>query len=131
MILWFILIIIAIIVLALLWWFNVSSLQPSSPSSPNLATDSSISPPTVHARCNSSSSCGGDLVCDSHCHRCKKKLNGDCATDVDCESGLHCHNWKCVPNPPHILIDPSSSQPKKRTLKTVTWNDDLNETFYI
>lgn len=138
MIFWLLLIITAIIVLTLLWWYSNPPIQSTSitshtgsDKSSNLSSDSSDSPvyPTIHARCQSSSSCGGDLVCDLNCHRCKKKLGGDCSNDLDCESDLHCHNWKCISDPPSSLIDVSS--PKKHSSKGVKWNDDLNQTFYI
>jgi hypothetical protein len=59
--------------------------------------------PTIHSKCNQNSSCGGDLVCDVGCNRCKKQLSGDCSNNVDCESGLICQNWKCVPIPDNSI----------------------------
>lgn len=52
--------------------------------------------PTIHSHCEKNSLCGGDLICDRSCNRCKKPIGGDCATDVDCQTGLHCSsNWTC------------------------------------
>jgi hypothetical protein len=122
MILWIILIVFAIIILLILWWYNnfiiYSFSYTSNQSNTSNISDisnktigftgsydhDSIAIPTIHSRCNQNSPCGGDLVCDLNCKRCKKKINGDCSADIDCESGLRCHNWKCSSN--SIPIDP-------------------------
>lgn len=87
-------------------------------------------PPTIHAKCQSNQGCGDSLVCDLNCHRCRKKIGGDCSNDVDCESGLKCHNWKCTDNTHHSpIIDTKTKD--KTTHKSVHWNEDKNETRYI
>lgn len=70
---------------------------------------------TMHSRCNSDSPCNGELVCDQQCNRCKKPLNGICATDVDCETGLYCVGWKC-----------SELEKKSNKNKRVRWNESNN-----
>lgn len=52
--------------------------------------------PTLHSKCDNNTSCGGDLICNKNCKRCKKKLGGDCSMDIDCDDGLKCYEWKCV-----------------------------------
>ena len=123
--LWLIPVLIAIIVLCILWWYG-NSITPTD-------HDDDIHP-TIHAKCNIDS-CGGDLVCDLNCNRCKKSLNGDCSTDTDCESGLFCHEWKCSftvnennKYPNTKSIDNNNSIEKKKVVK---WNDDKNETYFI
>lgn len=54
--------------------------------------------PTIHSECSNRSTCGGDLVCDSSCNKCRKPLGSTCAADVDCEKGLMCKNWVCSKN---------------------------------
>jgi len=101
-----ILIMIAIIILVFLSWLV-------KPSIPNQVDDY----PTIHARCQKDKSCdgatcvtqcGGDLTCDKIFHRCKKKLGGSCSSNIDCETGLVCHTWKCVSdtNSPDNESDP-------------------------
>lgn len=90
--------------------------------------------PTIHARCKMNSACGGDLVCDLNCHRCKKQAYGDCASDVDCESGLHCVNWQCVDSVPDMPVSETSDiQDGNPTddAKSVRWREDITETFLI
>jgi hypothetical protein len=60
-------------------------------------SDESVHHPTIHAKCPFDALCGGDLVCDTKCLRCKKKIGGNCAVDNDCIFGLICHDWKCEP----------------------------------
>jgi len=116
MILWFILIIIAIVVLFVLWWYTTPSLQDNVP--------------TLHARCKESSSCGGDLTCDLNCRRCKKQKDGHCATDVDCETGLTCQHWKCLPQQLPITSDlPTLVKNSTRSTRKVHW-DDTNPQFF-
>lgn len=121
MIVWVILIIFAIIVLFILWWFSGSEVEESSHY------------PTVHARCRSDSACGGDLVCDLHCNRCRKKIGGDCSGDNDCESGLRCHNWKCSPDDSNYTAETpkDSMKSNKGPVKGVRWNDTKNEIHYF
>jgi hypothetical protein len=121
MILWVILILVAIVAIFLLWWF--------SNFTPEVDDIESEFHPTIHARCQSNSTCGGDLICDLNCHRCRKQSGGDCANDVDCEFGLQCHDWKCSPvDEPKISDAPSKSSNKgdkerpKRN-KSVRWAD--------
>ncbi|CAH6420589.1 Hypothetical protein HVR_LOCUS1230 [uncultured virus] len=98
-----IVVLIAVIVLVLLWMFNRKDQNLSN-------TNSSITDEfaTIHAHCHKDTSCGGDLTCDVTCHRCKKQVGGDCSGDVDCQTGLHCHNWKCT-DPSHNLDFPKNS----------------------
>lgn len=70
---------------------------------------------TMHARCNSDSPCDGELVCDKQSKRCKKPLNGICATDVDCETDIFCVGWKC-----------SKLDIKSKNSKQVKWNESKN-----
>lgn len=126
MIFWLILIIIAILVILLFWCYNIYS-HPSIY-------------PTMHARCHKDTPCGGDLICDDSCYRCKKGVDGDCAGDVDCQTGLHCHQWKCKPNlPDNKISDLSSKEPPvlpiqptiiPKPKKRVRWNDK-NQIFNI
>lgn len=53
--------------------------------------------PTLHAKCDEVG-CGGNLVCDSTCDRCRQKLNSPCANDIDCIDGLRCIDWICSNN---------------------------------
>jgi len=85
--------------------------------------------PTMHAKCDINSPCNGELVCDSKCLRCKKKIFSDCANDVDCESGLRCVNWKCSYEDNFSYSDKSTKSKLKR--KTVKWNDSKNKTRFI
>jgi len=135
-----ILIVIAIFVLIFLaWWYHDSSDdQMPEKSSFQISEDQDEinNYPTIHARCRKDpkcdgttcvSDCGGDLTCDKICHRCKKKIHGSCSSDVDCETGLICHNWKCVPqkSTDNISIEnlhdevPNSFTDKKH----IYWND--------
>lgn len=50
--------------------------------------------PTMYSRCDINNKCGGNLVCDAG--RCRQKLGGNCAANLDCESGLVCNNWICT-----------------------------------
>lgn len=133
MIFWLFIIIIAIVILALLWWYSVPS-SPSVPQDPKESKEANH--PTIHARCRENSTCGGDLVCDTNCRRCKKKEGGACAIDVDCESGLQCRNWICAPTEVGAPISdslkssPNVEHNKQSDTKKVHWND-YNEIFYI
>lgn len=125
MIFWLLLVVFAIIILVMLWWFmdNPNSIE-------------SEQTPTIHAICKSNSACGGDssdLTCDSHCHRCLKKLNGDCSADIDCEFGLKCHNWKCsfVNGDSSSEDEPPIKPPHRKNIKTVRWDENKNETRFI
>lgn len=110
-----ILIIVAIIVILLLWYY--------------IPKHEDVEYPTMHARCNRSSSCGGDLVCDIQCNTCKKTQDGDCSSDVDCEFGLYCHNWKCTHIPGKSEI--TETKQSGDTNKKVHWNANIEETRYI
>ena len=106
MILWAILICIALIVIGIHYWWTGSFLVPegetsifSGLKSEDLEKDFEIEIPTLHAQCHPNKSCGGDMTCDITCHRCKQSVDGDCASDVDCEAGLQCREWKCVSIP--------------------------------
>lgn len=117
MILWgfgIILVVIAIVVLLVLFWYNRPQRNPI--------------PPTMHSRCgiNSKGECGGDLTCDPTCHRCKKKLGSDCAVDVDCETGLYCINWICSRPLPDSTFTPdrvefTADHSHTRKKSTVRW----------
>lgn len=117
MILWIVLIIIAIIVLSLLWWFNSEE-------------QTTTHYPTVHARCRSDTTCGGDLVCDLSCNRCRQQLNGDCSMDTDCQSGLRCHRWKCVLEKETVDEYDEQLDKKNKSDKSVRWNE-INEIRYF
>ena len=121
---WIIFVIILIIVLLLLWWIDRMYTEKNTPTSPDTSNV------TIHSRCKENSACGGDLTCDNNCHRCKKRLNGDCASDVDCETGLVCHQWKCVPSNPNIPPIEIVDKPSQKE-KHVHWNDAKNEIFPI
>ena len=128
MMLWIIaiiLIFISILVLSLLSWLYYKS--------PDIY-------PTIHSPCHDNSlcdgvfcvrNCGGDLICDPVCHRCKKKLGGVCSSTVDCETGLICSNWICVSDDgvEDDLSDPSFSISSPNQ-KHVRWTDH-NEIFPI
>lgn len=98
--------------------------------------------PTIHARCQKDNlcdgatcvtHCGGDLTCDNISHRCKKMLGGTCSSNVDCETGLLCHSWKCVSdtNSPDNYIEPEilSNAPISHK-KHVRWTEK-DEIFLI
>lgn len=122
-----VLIFISILVLFLLSWLY----HTSSPVSDIY--------PTIHYPCHNDSlcdgifcvkNCGGDLICDTVSHKCKKKIDGTCSSTVDCQTGLICSDWKCisdtginVDNPP-VILNSSSSQ------KHVRWTEH-NEIFHI
>ena len=143
-----IILMVAITILVVLWWYcTPANSKPNDES--NIGSDNVIETdpinPTIHSRCGTNTSCGGDLTCDLHCRRCKKKSGGDCATDIDCEFGLHCHNWKCtstIPTTDNSQPTKDNSQPTSTTStkdnsqqtpeqRGVKWNDDKNETYYI
>lgn len=89
--------------------------------------------PTIHSQCPNNHSCGGDLICDTTCHRCKMKLGGDCAINTDCENGLICHDWKCSDpkvNVKETINEDSDELNNQSIKKNVHWNDN-NEIFYI
>lgn len=118
MILWIILILIAITILFLLWWYADFTDPPAEINS--IETEFH---PTIHARCQSSLTCGGDMICDLNCHRCRKQLGGDCANDVDCEFGLRCRNWKCGQDDPESSKTIEPAKVTKTPGKTVRWAD--------
>lgn len=120
MIFWLILIILAIIVLAILWWYS---------GAPGTKDDY----PTMHARCKDGTKCGGDLICDNNCHRCKKRKGGACAGDVDCESGLICNNWICTSSEDVTIINDKNSKSNSsieiKDKKGVRWDESRNQIF--
>jgi len=141
MIFWILLIIIAIILLfysLIIVWFNDPiqnwSDHPVDNSSDIISTDNinnqddnKLPIPTIHAICHTDVPCGSDLTCDTICHRCKKKLGGDCAMNVDCESNLRCHNWKCVSQKSSEdnqldFIDPDERLNVNEIKKNVRWD---------
>jgi len=135
--------IIFILILFLLFFYLYhSSYSPSLLSSdsitpiPLLSSDSinndSDFHPTIHSKCNRSSSCGGNLICDSSSHRCKQQLNGPCSSSIDCHSDLICHNWSCV-SPSNIQSSNISvgSHVSVSETKRVHWNDNMNQIYYI
>ena len=65
--------------------------------------------PTLHSKCDKNEPCGGDLICNKNCKRCKQKLGGNCSMDIDCDEGLKCYDWKCV----------------SKLVKNVKWKDDI------
>lgn len=122
MILWIIVVLCAILILFLGWWF--SSKEGDESEEPSY--------PTVHARCRSDSTCGGDLICDLNCNRCRKKIGGNCSADMDCESGLRCREWKCTrtkePDNPKLE---EHSKSHIYDSKGVHWDETKNETYYF
>jgi hypothetical protein len=127
--LWIILICLAVIVIFISWWLQIdnSSVLNSDNSSEDFQ-------PTMHARCREDVPCGGDLICDIKCKRCKQKINGDCAEDVDCETGLRCYHWKCVPADKNIINDNNDEdyhiELSKDLTHKVSWKP-TNDIFYI
>ena len=118
-------IVIAIVVILVLWYYNTitSFAHNTSPESKNY--------PTIHERCHRDSTCGGDLSCDAECHRCKKLEGGDCASDVDCISGLKCQEWKCTTESAistQVDIEPDD---QKKSEKKVQWDETKNQTRFI
>lgn len=107
MLLWLLLICLAIIVLVAMWYITPVEID-------NVL-------PTMHVTCEDNISCGGDLVCDVKCKTCKQKLYGNCATDVDCETGLYCHNWKCVDIIMDLPIEEQSYKSPKKDGYHVSW----------
>lgn len=116
-----------IIILLCLAFITLCVVWYTTPESENIIY------PTIHARCQKNSVCGGDLVCDLNCHRCKKQAYGDCASDVDCESGLLCVNWQCVDGT-HSTFDSNVSELTHihtDDTKSVRWREDITETYLI
>lgn len=103
----FLVIIFSIIIILVIWLFG--------PKNQSLST--------MHSKCNRDNSCGGDLTCDIISHRCKKQLGGDCSSDVDCQTGLYCNNWKCSSHAGELNFDQISDiNPVKSSLKNkVHW----------
>lgn len=104
-------------VLAIFWWISTSHIYNTLP--------------TIHSKCKDTSSCGGDLICDTICHRCKKRIGGNCSSDIDCESGLLCKNWICVSSNNNISNDIALSPKSKHSSKRVHWNDNQNQIHYF
>lgn len=139
MLLIIIIVFIVFIVFTILWWYCTlpshlasSSVDDKLNTHEDVVIDPSI--PTMHSRCRTDVPCGGDLICDLNCRRCKKRVGGDCATDTDCESGLHCYDWKCtMDNLPEVSLLEASSliHDKEITDKEVKWDDAKNEIRYI
>lgn len=109
-----------IIILYLLFLHNVSSQNNISHQE-----EEEITPPTMHAKCYTNHGCGGDLTCDVVCSRCKKKIGGNCASDVDCETGLVCRSWKCSDNLDNLTDNTIMSV--KHSNKHIQWanNDEI------
>lgn len=103
-------ILVVIIVFSLLLWYYIeySPINADEFEHEEQELEESEPIPTMHARCQNATSCGGDLICDVHCHRCKKQIGGDCSSDIDCESNLRCQDWRCVNNLQEILLDSSN-----------------------
>ena len=131
MILWIIVVLCSILILFLGWWFSSKDVDESEETNY----------PTVHARCRSDSTCGGDLICDMNCNRCRKKIGGNCSADMDCESGLRCREWKCtrVKELKELKELKESDEPKLEEhgkphindSKGVHWDETKNETYYF
>lgn len=136
MILWIILICIAILVLVgVRWWQLVIPVNGANlESEVDMKVGAEIeAEPIMHARCRENTPCGGDLICDLKCKRCKQPVHGDCAVDTDCETGLHCLNWKCIPTSDnHDLKEwvHDDSEPSTSDTHHVSWKA-TNEIFYI
>lgn len=143
MIVWILFSIIIICFLVLFWYFSPQEIA-ETPTSLEFVkivdSDTETLPvvhnithhPTIHSMCNQNSLCGGDLVCDINCHRCKKKVGGSCSSDIDCESHLICHNWICTSTQESdsYVVEPNHITPNKST-KNVQWNDSMNKTYII
>ena len=67
--------------------------------------------PTIHSHCTTT--CGGHLICDPLCHRCRATLNTPCSSTIDCQSGLHCINYRCIQEP--SIQTPSIQTPSIQT----------------
>lgn len=80
---------------------------------PPLPIDSLV----IHSHCNKNNFCSGDLSCDPICKTCKKQLDGDCSSDVDCQTNLYCNNWKCS----YIAPSDSLPSPLASTERKVHW----------
>lgn len=126
--------VLGLIIFALMWYFG--SRIPDHDFIPDHTPE--VQYPTIHSVCQTSTSCGGDLTCDASCHRCKKTLGGACASNVDCEQGLICHDWYCTAS--SSKYDPELTIPKHKNLEAseskhnsskVHWADDKNQTYYI
>lgn len=128
---WIIIIIIAILTLLFLsYWYSYHLFNSTKDT---LSLNSDIYP-TIHARCKQDPKCdgttcvrdcGGDLICDEICHRCKKKLDGSCSSSVDCKTGLICHNWICVhPDSLDVHTDTEIIHSKPTISKQVHWNNN-------
>ena len=118
MILWLILLL--LLLLLFIWWYS-SEIKDS---------DISIDIPTIHAKCQKEGNCGDNLICDIECRRCKQKIGGACSSDVDCQSGLICSDWKCSDFKETIEKKNTDILPTNDTKKEVRWKD-VNEIFYI
>lgn len=120
-----VMIIILIIAIIGIWWWQTNNKNQEKENGEI---------PTIHSRCDGK--CGGDLICDKTCSRCKKEIGGDCSSNVDCRTGLVCHQWKCLPYHPSFSISQSqeSSNTESRNVseqdKHIRWNES-NETFVI
>lgn len=132
MIFWIIIFFIAIIIICFL---SVTKFTITNDEIQNEISVEDI--PTIHARCRNDIPCGGDLICDLQCKRCKSQINGNCSGDVDCESGLQCHNWKCVPQESIAIsedqiipIDQIDFKDEKISGTKIKWNPTPN-IFYI
>jgi len=129
-----IIIIIIIVILILLRYISFWFLQSDNIlNSEDISHDQEFPLPTIHNRCDIDKPCGGDLVCDLKCKRCRKSLNGDCSSDIDCDSGLRCFNWKCSPIQKINSSNNESSDliKQKKSNKFVRWNDENNQTHYF
>ena len=101
-----------LLILLFIWW------------SPEISDDI----PTIHAVCQTDKNCGSNLSCDTQFNRCKQKIEGPCSSDIDCESGLFCSNWKCS----NFITDDNdiTTTNTMNAKKEVRWNE-VNEIFFV
>jgi hypothetical protein len=129
------LIIIILLIFFILWIYtsylpskpinSSNSINPSNFINPsnsiNLSDQEDPIVPTMHGPCTTN--CGTEtLICDPLCHRCRATLNAPCSSNIDCQSGLHCVQYKCVKEPEvgmsNLLIENRQSS----TSKKVHWD---------
>jgi hypothetical protein len=130
MILWVLVVIIILVFMLVFLLLYLSSVVPDDILPDNFngqLTNDETFAPIMHARCKNTP-CGGDLICDDVCYRCKQKVGGKCATNIDCQSSLLCHNWICTD--PTNIMEPIDDTQNDITInhsdKHVHWEDVYN-----
>lgn len=131
----FLVILVILLILAILFilYLHYSSPPITTVSSDEYSSDDEPNIPTIHSSCNISDDCGGSLVCDNSCNKCKNNNGNKCASDVDCLSGHFCQNWVCTPFSQSSTGGAPKINPKSRksTDKSVKWNDSANQIIYF